>query len=747
MHEVATRKSRMAHSPVWLVVLAVVAAIRPLSAFEVVPVELVGDAGALRIPCVTGDDASWYAGSPTMNVTNKDISAKGWIAITRDDLLFHVEVVDPEHNNEYHERNLWRGDCIYISVDGRGDTTPEMLESRVYEDDDGAFTFGLGAEGAEVIVGKQGRTGVTVERIRNRIVRDDEKKTTVYDMALPLDLIGTAFGQSPTIGVAIHIAHKNVDKQDTPWGTMRTGGGKVRTLNMLAYDTGDESFATISPKRVRLIDESKQAVVTIAVRARQGAMLLCSLGAQQSHLDLDPSDHLSRIAVRVDLSDIEPGGDTLRIDVNSKEEVLKMVRNIELSTPEVVMNRFRERIEKLRQSTPNDLVRDHLDSTLMVAEGVYRQIPMEQRKHPDRVEDFVNTVEHIQSLMPEDSYDWNIHVRQCVPIVLAFVSEFDRSLQFYSLQLPFDWKPDRTYPLTIYLHGHVGDINPVSGLTTSFDNSHQDTLFRRVDIDPNSIPPSHRGYVLAPWGRGNSGYKHSGEDDVWDAIRDAQARFRIDEDRMYMTGFSMGCHGAWSIAARTPDRWAGVNLASGFGDWSDTNLEYLDGNARGLPVVIWIGALDGMVEGAKEMAARLRGKGFNVEERVIDNLPHTYPYDQYQESVGWLMQYRRQKSARFSFVVDTSEQIGRNGIYMVTGRHFHPDRLPQFTCEIKGNDVHLDSSNTEALLVVAGEGGLGLSGDIRVIWNGEEAYQGPVDVVNLGEEISSGMRRWLLNRR
>jgi predicted peptidase len=50
---------------------------------------------------------------------------------------------------------------------------------------------------------------------------------------------------------------------------------------------------------------------------------------------------------------------------------------------------------------------------------------------------------------------------------------------------------------------------------------------------------------------------------VLDFVRKA---YRVDEDRVYLFGYSMGAAGAWYLAAKYPDRWAALACFSGFGD-------------------------------------------------------------------------------------------------------------------------------------------------------------------------------------
>jgi len=149
--------------------------------------------------------------------------------------------------------------------------------------------------------------------------------------------------------------------------------------------------------------------------------------------------------------------------------------------------------------------------------------------------------------IPAEQIDPAWYSSHGVPLVGAFVSEVDRTLQFYSLTLPYDWQPDRAYFLTMYLHGY-GTPYPVEGLKLAFDCRQQDTLFTWDAIDPDAVPALHQGFLLAPWGRGNAYYLHGAAQDLLQALWEVEQRFAIDTDRRYLSGFSMGGHGSTHLA-------------------------------------------------------------------------------------------------------------------------------------------------------------------------------------------------------
>jgi hypothetical protein len=63
---------------------------------------------------------------------------------------------------------------------------------------------------------------------------------------------------------------------------------------------------------------------------------------------------------------------------------------------------------------------------------------------------------------------------------------------------------------------------------------------------------------------------------------------------------------------------------------------------------------------------------------------------------------------------------------------------------IDGQSVHIDSEGTGGLTVDLGPHGLRMSGDVTIVWNGKQAYQGPADSgspIRLGEGGERGPRR------
>ena len=85
---------------------------------------------------------------------------------------------------------------------------------------------------------------------------------------------------------------------------------------------------------------------------------------------------------------------------------------------------------------------------------------------------------------------------------------------------------------------------------------------------PGNAPVADQGQIQVDlFGRINGeGWHLGGEDDVLEGIAAVQKRFKIDDKRIMLRGFSQGGEGGWHIALHHPDRFAAAEI--GAGTWS-----------------------------------------------------------------------------------------------------------------------------------------------------------------------------------
>lgn len=150
----------------------------------------------------------------------------------------------------------------------------------------------------------------------------------------------------------------------------------------------------------------------------------------------------------------------------------------------------------------------------------------------------------------------------------AYRSTIDDGLQPYSLYVPDNYETNKTYALLVGLHGYSGD------------NLNMMKTLGMAKLRPDDF------IVVTPFGRGDMGYMSISEQDVLDVIDKMQARFKIDPDRVYLMGISMGGLGTWRIGQHFAEKFAAI---APFCGWTGT--EYLD-NLRNVATLVVHGDAD-----------------------------------------------------------------------------------------------------------------------------------------------------------
>jgi predicted esterase len=179
------------------------------------------------------------------------------------------------------------------------------------------------------------------------------------------------------------------------------------------------------------------------------------------------------------------------------------------------------------------------------------------------------------------------------PQVVTYYSAVDDTDQPYGLYVPKEFDPAKKYPLVISLHGagsnHRLNLRRVFGrgnMPGETDGAASRHFPRLGDVD---------FIVACPLARGTMGYEGIAEQDVYDVLADVKRRFPIDDDRVYLTGLSMGGGGALRLGLTRPDIWAAIApVCAGVPEGTDE----LAPNSLNLTVHLFQGALDPLVPAA-----------------------------------------------------------------------------------------------------------------------------------------------------
>jgi pimeloyl-ACP methyl ester carboxylesterase len=138
----------------------------------------------------------------------------------------------------------------------------------------------------------------------------------------------------------------------------------------------------------------------------------------------------------------------------------------------------------------------------------------------------------------------------------AYYSAIDGSVQPYAITLPEGYDPAKPARLYVWLHGRQNNT------------TESEFIFSQQTFRAGNPPVADQGQIQVDlFGRINSaGWHWAGEADVFEAIAAVEKRFKIDDKRILLRGFSMGGEGGWHIALHYPDRFAAAEI--GAGTWS-----------------------------------------------------------------------------------------------------------------------------------------------------------------------------------
>ncbi len=126
----------------------------------------------------------------------------------------------------------------------------------------------------------------------------------------------------------------------------------------------------------------------------------------------------------------------------------------------------------------------------------------------------------------------------------TFLSSIDGSVQYYAIQ-PAQGAGDGFRPgLVLSVHG------------ASVEAINQSGAYAAKSWTSIVAPTNRRpyGFDWEDWGRL----------DALEVMDDYKARYPVDESRVYLTGHSMGGHGAWILGVLFPDRFAAVGPSAGW---------------------------------------------------------------------------------------------------------------------------------------------------------------------------------------
>ncbi|TLV01154.1 carboxylesterase family protein [Dyadobacter luticola] len=205
------------------------------------------------------------------------------------------------------------------------------------------------------------------------------------------------------------------------------------------------------------------------------------------------------------------------------------------------------------------------------------------------------------------------------PQVLTFFSDADDTEQPYGLYLPKNYDQNKKYPLVIMLHG--AGSNHRLALRRVFGKSNAEG---ENDVEASRYFPQWDDVdfiVASPYARGTAGYQGIPEEDVYDVLDDVKKRFNVDENKIYLTGLSMGGGGTLWIGLTRPDIWAAIAPVCPAPPAGTFDLA---SNALNFPVHFFHGDADPTVPvaGTRKWVEHLQDIGVEVSYKEFVDVKH-----------------------------------------------------------------------------------------------------------------------------
>jgi pimeloyl-ACP methyl ester carboxylesterase len=197
----------------------------------------------------------------------------------------------------------------------------------------------------------------------------------------------------------------------------------------------------------------------------------------------------------------------------------------------------------------------------------------------------------------------------------------------YWITLPEGYDRQKKWPMIIYLHASNLQGHDLSRIGTP------------IPPDDDEIRTDFPFVVLTP--QCPDEYDAWPSDIVLDLVDEMVRQYNVDARRVYVTGFSLGGRGTWSVAVDHPEVFAAVVPVAG----SYGHPERI-GRIKDLPVWAFHGDRDTVVsfEQTRDMVRDLKNSGGNVRFTIYEGAGHGIKGRAYRtkELYKWLLEQRNE---------------------------------------------------------------------------------------------------------
>lgn len=320
-------------------------------------------------------------------------------------------------------------------------------------------------------------------------------------------------------------------------------------------------------------------------------------------------------------------------------------------------------------------------------------------------------------------------VRPFGMVRLAYRDDIDGAPQFCRAYLPPEYDPAKKWPMLVILHGKTSDSLSYSQLAGN--ERRWDAYAERYNV-----------IVIYAHGRGNTFYQGIGDRDVIRCVEMAKQRFSVDDDRVYLMGFSMGGAGSWHVGSHYPELFAALGPVFGGREYQVTTsdralvklspyeLYRLDRlktsfvNAESLlttPVFVNHGMTDRTVplNISRYGVGMLQRWGYDVRYWEHTNKGHRLPLGCEDSLVEWLLQQQRVVDPPV-VRVHAAELRYAHAHWLRIDQRERPDAFMSAEATVLNpTTICLDTRNVLQITLTPGPALVDAAKPTLVVWNGD----------------------------
>ncbi len=244
---------------------------------------------------------------------------------------------------------------------------------------------------------------------------------------------------------------------------------------------------------------------------------------------------------------------------------------------------------------------------------------------------------------------------------------------------------------------------------------------------------------IGPFGRGDLWYRGLGEEDVFECIDLAKQIFSIDEDRVYLCGFSMGGAGTFELGLKHPDVWAACVPVCG----RLADLSFVD-NGLNLPFWINAGSEDNVVPAkfsrkVYDEALKVGLKNWKYTE--YEGMGHSFYIDWKKKIEPWLLEQKRAKRPDH---VTFNCYSPAKAYWVEILKKENKDFIARFEARVKGQKIEIRTKNIADYMIYMDDVPIDSNRSVSIIENDETIFRGTITETRVLQRTDSNN---LENRR